>query len=91
MLSSMKNMFKVPDLRNKILFTLFMILLYRLGSHIPVPGIDVDALKALQKQAATVRASSVVVLPDSPPPPSKMRIEYDAQPTLVLGAGDIKL
>ena len=52
MLSSMKNMFKVPDLRNKILFTLFMILLYRLGSHIPVPGIDVNALKDLQKQAA---------------------------------------
>src|SRR6478735_4971804 len=47
----MKNMFKVPDLRNKILFTLFMILLYRLGSHIPVPGIDVNALKELQKQA----------------------------------------
>src|SRR5882724_5452758 len=47
----MKNMFKVPDLRNKILFTLFMILLYRLGSHIPVPGIDVHALKDLQSQA----------------------------------------
>ncbi len=51
MLSSMKNMFKVPDLRNKILFTLFMILMYRLGAHIPVPGIDVGALKTLQQQA----------------------------------------
>jgi preprotein translocase subunit SecY len=47
----MKNMFKVPDLRNKILFTLFMLVLYRLGSHIPVPGIDVHALKTLQQQA----------------------------------------
>ena len=32
------NMFRVPDLRNKILFTLFIIVLYRLGSHVPVPG-----------------------------------------------------
>ena len=38
MLSSMRNMFKVPDLRNKILFTLLMLALYRLGAHIPVPG-----------------------------------------------------
>jgi hypothetical protein len=43
-----------------------------------------------QKQPATVHATSVVVLPDSPPPPKKMRIEYDAQPTLVLGTGEIK-
>jgi len=47
----MKNMFKVPDLRNKIAFTLFMMALYRLGSHVPVPGIDVGALKELQTQA----------------------------------------
>ena len=51
MLSSMRNMFKVPDLRNKILFTLLMLALYRLGAHIPVPGIDVGALKDLQEQA----------------------------------------
>jgi len=51
MLSSFKNMFKVPDLRNKILFTLFVILLYRLGSNITVPGIDFDAVQDLQAQA----------------------------------------
>jgi preprotein translocase subunit SecY len=44
-------MFRVPDLRNKILFTLLMLFLYRLGSHIPVPGIDVNQLKELQRQA----------------------------------------
>ncbi len=38
MLSSLKNIFKVPDLRNKILFTLLMIALYRLGAHMPGPG-----------------------------------------------------
>jgi preprotein translocase subunit SecY len=37
------NAFKVPDLRRKILFTLMIIAVYRLGSHIPAPGIDVQA------------------------------------------------
>src|SRR3954468_1040750 len=44
-------MFRVPDLRNKILFTLLMLALYRLGSHVPVPGIDLSAVKQLQDQA----------------------------------------
>src|SRR5215216_5339514 len=47
----MKNMFKVDDLRNKIAFTVFMILLYRLGSHVPVPGIDVSTLQTLKDNA----------------------------------------
>jgi len=51
LLSSLKNMFKVPDLRNKILFTLMMLAIYRLGSHVPVPGIDLSAVKALQDEA----------------------------------------
>src|SRR3954451_15331315 len=48
MLSSLKNMFKVPDLRNKILFTLFIIAIYRLGCNIPVPGIDFNAVHQLE-------------------------------------------
>ena len=52
MLSSLKNMFKVPDLRNKILFTLFVILLYRLGSNVTVPGIDFAAVQELQRSAS---------------------------------------
>src|SRR5437588_5750862 len=44
-------MFRIPDLRNKILFTLFIILLYRLGSNITVPGIDFSAVQKLQNQA----------------------------------------
>src|SRR3954452_20509133 len=51
MLSSLKNMFKVPDLRNKILFTLLIIALYRLGSNVTVPGIDFAAVQELQKTA----------------------------------------
>src|SRR3954454_5826330 len=44
-------MFRVPDLRNKILFSLLMLALYRLGCHIPVPGIDLAAIKQLQDEA----------------------------------------
>src|SRR3954468_23664446 len=51
MLSSMKNMFKVPDLRNKIFFTLFIIAVYRLGANIPVPGIDFAAVHRLEAEA----------------------------------------
>jgi preprotein translocase subunit SecY len=50
-LSSLKNVFKIPDLRNKILFTLLMIALYRLGSNVTVPGIDFGAVQDLQAQA----------------------------------------
>jgi len=49
-LSSLKNVFKVPDLRGKILFTLLMVALYRAGAHLPVPGIDYQAVKQLQAQ-----------------------------------------
>src|SRR5437762_14199462 len=44
-------MFRIPDLRNKILFTLFVIALYRLGANITVPGIDFNAVQKLQQQA----------------------------------------
>src|ERR1700694_3672120 len=52
MLSSLKNMFKVPDLRNKIGFTVLIIAVYRLGSHVPVPGIDFTAVRSLESAAA---------------------------------------
>ncbi|MHB8671964.1 MAG: preprotein translocase subunit SecY, partial [Acidimicrobiales bacterium] len=52
MFSSLKNMFKVPDLRNKIVFTLFVIALYRLGSNVTVPGIDFAQVQQLQRTAA---------------------------------------
>jgi preprotein translocase subunit SecY len=51
-LSSLRNIFKVPDLRNKVLFTILMIVLYRLGAHLPVPGIQTSALRTLRDQAS---------------------------------------
>ena len=50
-MSSIRNVLKVPDLRNKILFTIAMLMIYRLGSYLPVPGIDQDAVNAIKEQA----------------------------------------
>ncbi|NLW90600.1 MAG: preprotein translocase subunit SecY, partial [Syntrophomonadaceae bacterium] len=47
MLGSMQQAWKVGDLRTKLLFTLFMLLIFRLGAYIPVPGIDPVALEKL--------------------------------------------
>src|SRR6266511_4023939 len=45
MLSAFRNALKIPDLRGKILFTVAIIAVYRLGSHLPVPGVDFDAVQ----------------------------------------------
>src|SRR5438105_12454100 len=44
-------MFKVPDLRNKIIFTLVIIAVYRVGANVTVPGISFKAVQELQQQA----------------------------------------
>ena len=44
MLQTLRNAWKIDDLRKKILFTLVIILLYRLGNAVPVPYVDIDAL-----------------------------------------------
>jgi preprotein translocase subunit SecY len=46
MLSAFRNAFKIPELRGKILFTLAIIAVYRLGSHLPVPGVDFDSVQS---------------------------------------------
>ena len=51
MLKAFLNAFRVPDLRNKILFTLLIIAIYRFGCHVPVPVVDITALqKAAQRR-----------------------------------------
>ena len=47
MFQTIRNAWKIPDLRKKILFTLFMIAVFRLGSYIPVPGLDRGALQSM--------------------------------------------
>jgi len=44
MLEKLANIFRVPDLRKRILFTLGLLAVYRLGGHIPTPGINADKL-----------------------------------------------
>jgi preprotein translocase subunit SecY len=51
MLSRLRNIFRVPDLRKKILFTIVIVAVYRVGAHLPVPYVDFQAIKSLQDQA----------------------------------------
>ena len=48
MIATIANAFKVPEIRRKLLFTGFVLALYRLGSYIPVPGIDANAVKDVE-------------------------------------------
>lgn len=47
MLTTFKNAWKLPEIRRKMLFTLFMLLIYRLGSHIAVPFMNKEAISQL--------------------------------------------
>src|SRR6266702_5322415 len=49
MLKAFVNAFKIPDLRKKILFTLAIIAVFRLGSHVPVPDVDLGKLNSLSQ------------------------------------------
>ena len=51
MLETLKNLFAVADLRNRVLFTLGMLAVYRVGNHIPTPGVNSEALRILAEQA----------------------------------------
>ena len=50
MFKTLINIFRVPELRNKVLFTLFMLAIYRIGYHIPIPGVNQDQMAELAKQ-----------------------------------------
>ena len=50
MIESLKNIFSIPDLRKRVIFTFLMLAVYRVGGHIPVPGIDFHALESFFKQ-----------------------------------------
>lgn len=48
--NSFKNVFRIPELKSRILFTLGLLAVYRIGAHIPTPGIESEALSALLTQ-----------------------------------------
>src|SRR3954449_2669143 len=69
MFKTLINIFRVPELRNKVLFTLFMLVIYRIGYHVPLPGVDQTSFAALAKQqqesgesSAASRLASYVAL-----------------------------
>jgi len=51
MIKSFQSIFKIPELKKRILFTLGILIVYRIGGHVPVPGINADALFAFFEQA----------------------------------------
>ena len=60
-INSIRNIFTVPDLRKRILFTLAMLAVYRVGSHVRTPGIDPDALKLLWERGDLQRSLAGVL------------------------------
>ncbi|MDE3070665.1 MAG: preprotein translocase subunit SecY, partial [Acidobacteriota bacterium] len=50
MLATILNAFQVADIRKKLLFTGAMLLIYRIGSYVPAPGVNIHAVESLQKQ-----------------------------------------
>lgn len=53
MFKTIKNIWHVQDLRNRILFTLFIFIIYRIGSFVPVPGVDTSVFESMQNNAAS--------------------------------------
>lgn len=51
LLRNFLNMFNIPELRKKIIFTLGILVIYRLGNHIPVIGVDIDKLLQMMSQS----------------------------------------
>src|SRR5580700_1599179 len=49
-LEAITNVFRVPDLRKRLLFALALLAVYRLGGHIPTPGIDTNKLEEFFRQ-----------------------------------------
>ena len=50
MLKALANAFKIPDLKKRLVYTLLMLVVFRVGTAIPVPGIKVDVIKSDTKE-----------------------------------------
>ena len=62
MLTGLKNTFRIKELRGKILFTIAMLVVYRIGAHVPVPGIPFQGMSALFTSAGDTFASGAMAL-----------------------------
>jgi preprotein translocase subunit SecY len=59
MLQALRNAIALPEVRNRILFTIFILIVYRLISHIPVPGVDARILEQIQNSVANNTAGGL--------------------------------
>ena len=50
MFEKLANIFRIPDLRKRVLFTLGLLAVYRIGGHLPTPGIDTKVLQQIFDQ-----------------------------------------
>ena len=65
-MSGFLNLFRVPEIRNKILLTMGLLLAYRIGFHIPLPGVDLESTIEASSELAPVLESASMVLYVSP-------------------------
>ena len=65
MLKTIRNAFRVPDLRKKLLFTLMIIVVFRIGSVIPVPFLDMEALKQAMSNLTSAESGSMFAYLDT--------------------------
>ncbi|MBN1437559.1 MAG: preprotein translocase subunit SecY [Sedimentisphaerales bacterium] len=59
MFKAITNIFKIPELRTKILFTLLMLCIYRVGFHVPVPGVDQEQLFSRMSSSSETPAGRI--------------------------------
>ena len=64
MFQTLLNVFRVPELRNKVLFTLLMLAIYRIGFHIPLPGVDQTAFQERLDVFQRVNVEDAMILFD---------------------------
>ena len=65
MLKTIRNAFRVPDLRKKLLFTLMIIIVFRIGSVIPVPFLDMEALRQAMSNLTSAESGSMFAYLDN--------------------------
>lgn len=54
MFQTIRNAWKIPDLRKRILFTIAMLIVFRVGSYIPNPGLDAEAFSRLLEMTGSL-------------------------------------
>lgn len=59
MFKTLKNIWRVEDLRKRVLFTLFVLIIYRIGSFVPVPGVNKDVFEATNSAGKEVLDFSI--------------------------------